>query len=78
MARKIYTTQELATRFRCTSRTITDWINDGCPSGDKRIKLPARKLGRRWFCTEEDLAIFEVRSRPSDDGRPDLELDDEE
>tara|TARA_R110002096_G_scaffold187935_1_gene367652 strand:- start:6 stop:155 length:150 start_codon:yes stop_codon:yes gene_type:complete len=36
MARKIYTTKELAKRFECTSRTITDWINDGCPSGNNR------------------------------------------
>ena len=76
MARNVYTTKELAERFQCTPRTITDWINDGCPHGDGRIRLPARKLGRRWFCTEEDLAIFEVRTRPSGDGRPELDLDD--
>lgn len=78
MARKLYTTEELGERFECTPRTITNWINDGCLNGNGRIRLPARKLGRRWFCTEEDLAIFEVRTRPSVAGRPELELDDDE
>lgn len=78
MARKIYTTKELAERFKCTPRTIIDWIHVGCPTDEKRVKIPARKLGKRWFCTEEDIAIFEVRSRPSHNGRPDLDLDDDE
>tara|TARA_Y100001001_G_scaffold41521_1_gene36300 strand:+ start:19883 stop:20233 length:351 start_codon:yes stop_codon:yes gene_type:complete len=77
MTRKIYTTEELALRFRCTPRCITDWIRKGCPVEEGRVKLPARKLGRRWFATEEDVLLFEHRSRPSDDGRPDLELDEE-
>ena len=77
MARKIFTTEDLAERFHCTPRCITDWIRHGCPTGEGRVKLPARKLGRRWFATEEDVVLFEHRSRPSDDGRPDLELDDE-
>ncbi|WP_342665305.1 helix-turn-helix domain-containing protein [Roseicyclus elongatus] len=77
MERKIYTTEELAARFRCTPRCIIDWIRKGCPTGDGRVKLPARKLGRRWFATEEDVVLFEHRSRPSNDGRPALELDDE-
>lgn len=76
MVRKIYTTEELAVRFRCTPRCITDWINHGCPTSDKRVKLPARKLGRRWFSTEEDVLIFEHRARPSGEGRPELDLDD--
>lgn len=77
MARKIYTTEELAVRFRCTPRCITDWIRKGCPVEKGQVKLPARKLGRRWFATEEDVLLFEHRSRPSGGGRPDLELDDE-
>lgn len=77
MTRKIYTTEELATRFRCAPRCITDWIRKGCPVEKGRVKLPARKLGRRWFATEEDVLLFEHRSRPSGGGRPDLELDDE-
>jgi len=77
MARKIYTTQELAARFSCTPRCITDWIRKGCPTEMGPVKLPARKLGRRWFATEEDVLLFEHRSRPSAGGRPDLELEDE-
>lgn len=58
MTRKIYTTEELATRFRCAPRCITDWIRKGCPVEKGRVKLPARKLGRRWFATEEDVLLF--------------------
>lgn len=76
MASKIYTTEELAKRFRCTPRCVTDWINHGCPTGDRRIKLPARKLGRRWFSTEEDVLLFEHRARPPSGGRPELDLED--
>ncbi len=77
MAEKLYTTKDLAERFVCKPRCITNWINHGCPTGGKWVKLPARKLGRRWFATREDVLLFEHRTRPSRDGRPDLELDDE-
>lgn len=77
MARKLYTTAALAERFECTSRCISDWIRKGCPTGNGRVKLPAMKLGCRWFATEEDVLLFEYRARPSEGGRPDLELDDE-
>lgn len=74
MAQKIYTAQELGKILNRDPHTVRDWINHGCPTGDKRVKLPARKLGRSWFVTEEDLAVFLVRARSSSHGRPDLDL----
>lgn len=73
----IYTAKELAKILRRDPHTIRDWINHGCPTGEKRVKLPARKLGRSWFITEEDLAVFLVRARSSSHGRPDLDLGNE-
>jgi hypothetical protein len=74
MAQKIYTAQELGKILDRDPHTVRDWINHGCPTGDKRVKLPARKLGRSWFVTEEDLAVFLVRARSSSHRRPDLDL----
>ena len=74
MVQKIYTAQELGKILKRDPHTVRDWINHGCPTGDKRVKLPARKLGRSWFVTEEDLAVFLVRARSSSHGRPDLDL----
>jgi hypothetical protein len=74
MVQKLYTAQELGKILKRDPHTVRDWINHGCPTGDKRVKLPARKLGRSWFVTEEDLAVFLVRARSSSHGRPDLDL----
>lgn len=77
MSQKIYTAKELGKILSRDPHTVRDWINHGCPTGDKRVKLPARKLGRSWFVTEEDLGVFLMRARSSSSGRPDLDLGNE-
>lgn len=74
MAQKFYDTAALGKMFDCDPHTIRDWIIHGCPTDNGRVKLPARKLGRPWKVTEEDLAVFLVRARSSSHGRPDLDL----
>lgn len=71
---KYYTVKEIADIFTRDPHTIRDWINDGCPTSEGRIKLTAVKLGNYWTIKDEWLAAFELRVRP-DPGRPDLELD---
>ena len=73
-APKYYTTSELGKIFTRHPHTIRDWINNGCPTPNGRVKLRAVKLGKSWEVKDEWLAVFELRVRP-DTGRPDLELD---
>lgn len=71
---RFFDTVELAGRFRCHPRTIRDWINHGCPTGERRVKLPAVRLGKKWQVREDWLVLFEHRVRPQG-GRPELDLE---
>lgn len=64
---------EVAARFRRSSRTIRDWINTGCPTPNGLVRLEAVKLGKSWEIHPEKLAIFEIRVRPG--RRPELDLE---
>ncbi|RDC68046.1 DNA-binding protein [Rhodovulum sp. 12E13] len=61
---RLYDTRELAARYRCSARTIRDWIEFGCPTPHGRVKLPASRMGRRYVVREEDRMLFEHRIRP--------------
>lgn len=71
---RFYEAKELAQRFHCHPRTIRDWINKGCPTNGRRVKLPAVRLGKKWQVREDWLVLFEHRVRPSS-GRPDLDVE---
>jgi transposase len=70
-----YDTTEVGARYKVHPHTIRDWINRGCPSKGKKVKLTASRVGRKWMIREEDLAVFEMRLRPLGGG-PELDLDD--
>jgi len=44
---KLYTTEEIAALFKVHYKTVLRWIKLG--------KLPATKIGRRYYISEEDL-----------------------
>ncbi len=71
---KYYSVKEIAEILERDPHTIRDWINDGCPTSEGRVKLMATKLGNSWTVKDEWLAAFEMRVRP-DDVRPDLDLE---
>lgn len=60
----LYDTRDLAERYRCSARTIRDWIEFGCPTPHGRVKLPASRMGRRYVVRDEDRMLFEQRIRP--------------
>lgn len=66
---------EVADLLRRSPRTIRDWIVDGCPTPNGRVKLQAAKLGRSWTVKPDWLAVFEFRVR-APVVRPALELDE--
>ena len=41
-----------------TSRTWGRWAEHGIATPSGVVKLAARKIGARWFCTPEDLETF--------------------
>lgn len=47
---KVLTPDEAAALLKVTERTLLQWLRDG--------KLPARKIGRRWYISEEALVAF--------------------
>lgn len=71
------TVGEVAKILRRSPRTIRDWIIDGCPTPQGRVRLEAAKLGKSWTVRADWLALFEIRVRPPM-GRPALDLDDGE
>lgn len=66
---------EVADILRRSPRTIRDWIIDGCPTPNGRVKLQAAKLGRSWTVRPDWLAVFEFRVR-APVVRPALDLDE--
>jgi excisionase family DNA binding protein len=50
MANRVLTPEEAAALLKVTQRTLLQWLRDG--------KLPARKIGRRWYISEEALMAF--------------------
>ena len=52
---KLYTCDEISTRYNVSIFTVWDWI--------KKKKLPATKIGREYRVTQEDLSNFEKSHR---------------
>lgn len=71
------TVEEVAKILRRSPRTIRDWITDGCPTPQGRVRLEAAKLGKSWTVRADWLALFEFRVRPPV-GRTALDLDESE
>ena len=51
---KLYTCEDMARRYGVKLITIWDWIRKG--------KLPALRIGKRYYVTEDGIAAFEKAS----------------
>lgn len=47
---KLYDLKEVCEMFDANIQTVRQWIKSG--------KLPAKKIGRAYYCSEEDLKKF--------------------
>lgn len=61
MKKRFIKPDEVAVRYGRSSRTIREWITNGCRSGASIVTLPAMKAGKGWLIAEEDLEIFDLR-----------------
>ena len=73
--RSYHTTVEVADHFRCSARTVRDWIARGCPIEAGPVRLGAFKRGKDWLIPDDELWLFEHRVRPPR-RRPDLDPDE--
>lgn len=52
----------------CT-KTVKTWIDKGLRRNGESIRLPASRVGARWFVTEEDLLEFLKKTAREPEGK---------
>ena len=55
---------KFAQRIGRPRSTVNDWIKRGVSVGSRRVKLPATRIGRLWFVTQDEYEAFLAACNP--------------